>query len=81
MDFIKWKLPDLRYQGLLVELTRVLLDMYSAPLINCEETESTLGELSSLMEQEIAVSSQLKQIGGQLDLMFRMSGMLTATSQ
>ena len=61
-----------------MELTRVLLDMYSAPLINCENIASTLVELSSLMEQEIAVSSQLKQIGGQLDLMFRMSGMLTA---
>ena len=50
VDFIKWKLPDLRYQGLLVEVTRVLLDMYSAPLINCENTTSTLVELFNLVE-------------------------------
>ena len=60
VDFIKWKLSDHRYQGLLVEVARVLLDMYSAPLINCEETENILSELSSHLDQEIAVSSQLK---------------------
>ena len=60
VEFIKWKLSDIRYQGLLVEVTRVLLDMYSAPLINCEETSSVLSELIFLVDQEISVSSELK---------------------
>ena len=60
VDFIKWKLSDHRYQGLLVEVTRVLLDMYSAPLINCEETTELISELSALLDKEIAVSSSLK---------------------
>jgi U3 small nucleolar RNA-associated protein 15 len=60
VDFIKWKLTDHRFQCLLLEVTRVLLDMYSAPLINCEETTSLISELSALLDKEIAVSSQLK---------------------
>lgn len=37
VDFIKWKITDFRYQGLLIEVTRILVDMYSAPLINCDD--------------------------------------------
>ena len=32
-NFLTWKLADHRYQGVLVEVARVLIDMYSAPLI------------------------------------------------
>ena len=58
VNFIKWKLPDIRYQPLLVEVARVLLDMYSGPLIF--NSGEALGELASLIDQEVAISTQLK---------------------
>ena len=35
--FLRWKMVDHRYQGVLVEVARVILDMYSAPLTLCRE--------------------------------------------
>ena len=75
LTFIKWKLGDLRYQPLLVEITRVLLDMYSGPLVL--HTESPfLKEIGQLVESEAKINSELKQIGGQMDMMLRMASAL-----
>lgn len=74
VDFIKWKLPDIRYQSLLVEVARVLLDMYAGPLVF--NSGDSLSDLASLIQQEVAISSQLKSIGGQMDMMIRMASAL-----
>ena len=34
--FLKWKVTDHRYQGVLLEVTRVIIDMYSAPMISTD---------------------------------------------
>lgn len=75
LTFIKWKLSDIRYQPLLIEISRVLLDMYSGPLVLHTETPF-LRELSTLVEQEVRISAELKQIGGQMDMMLRMASAL-----
>jgi U3 small nucleolar RNA-associated protein 15 len=35
LDFLSWKFPDHRYSSLLLDVLRVLLDLYSAPLALC----------------------------------------------
>ncbi|TNV80314.1 hypothetical protein FGO68_gene11371 [Halteria grandinella] len=79
MEFIRWKLADHRYQGVLCEVARVLLDMYSAPITLCGDKEAIkmINELRDLVERDIKVQVQLKEIGGQLDLMFRMASAVT----
>jgi hypothetical protein len=67
-------LPDIRYQPLLIEVARVLLDVYAGPLVF--NSGEALGELASLIDQEVAISTQLKQIGGQMDMMIRMASAL-----
>lgn len=34
LEFVQWKIGDYRYSGVLTEVTRIMIDMYSAPLIN-----------------------------------------------
>jgi len=64
MDFLNWKLGDHRFQGILLEVARIIIDMYSAPLINCDDASKSLEKLSKTVEQEVALSAELKQLGG-----------------
>jgi hypothetical protein len=45
--------------------------MYASPLVF--NSGEALGEIASLIEQEVNISTQLKQIGGLMDMMIRMA--------
>ena len=74
-DFLAWKLADHRYQSLLVEVARIVLDMYSGPLLlaNAPESARFLKDLGQVVDRDVQVQTDLKQIGGQLDLLFRLA--------
>lgn len=68
-----WKIEDYRYQGLYLEILRVILDMYSGVVgLSTKLDQMLFTQLSSTLERDIAVSSQLKEIQGQLDMMIRL---------
>ncbi len=61
----------------MLEVLRVLVDMYSAPLINSgTQSGEMIQGLLETIKKEVEVATQLKQIGGQLEMMFRMAAAL-----
>jgi hypothetical protein len=57
----------------LIEIARVVLDMYSGPLVLIDSSKSFIKELGALVDQEARINAELKQIGGQMDMMLRMA--------
>ena len=59
VGFIKWKVTDHRYQSLLVEVARILVDMYSAALVASGDSKA-IRDLWSTVQGEVEVSKNLK---------------------
>ena len=68
--FLLWKLADPRFQAPLLEITRVLLDIYSAPLIAAGGAPF-IERLSEWAREEAELGKELKQVGGQIEMLFR----------
>ena len=47
--------------------------MYSGPLVLIDSSKSFIKELGALVDQEARINAELKQIGGQMDMMLRMA--------
>ena len=54
MDFLVWKLPDHRYSHVLLEVARIVLDMYSAVIGLSDRFDNKLfNQLNLMVDDQI----------------------------
>ena len=75
VEFIQWKVTDYRYQPLLLQVFRFLIDMYSGVLGTGHST--TLDHLFTTsmhtsLSQQIQLSESLLQLKGQIEMIEKM---------
>jgi hypothetical protein len=72
VEFIKWKIQDYRYQHILVQVLRFLVDMYQGVLgsgINPELDAMFADDLRGLLQNEIEVNENLMELKGQIEML------------
>ena len=71
-DFIKWKISDYRYQNILVQVLRFLVDMYQGVLGSGNEPQVDsifADDLRNILSNEIEVSENLIELKGQIEML------------
>jgi len=75
LDFIKWKIQDYRYQNVLVQVLRFVVDAYSGVIgqgLEPEIDHAVMVELRGILESEVQVAESLTSLKGQIDMVLKM---------
>ena len=69
LNFISWKINDYRYQEVLLQVLRFVIDMYSGVMGNSPQVDEllTMGLLRQVSD-EVQIDQELLQLKGQIDL-------------
>jgi len=71
VDFIKWKICDYRYQNVLIQVLRFVIDMYQGVIGNGQNPYVDAmfnDELRMILSNEIEVNENLVQLKGQIEM-------------
>ena len=71
LGFIGWKVGDYRYAGVVTEVLRVLIDMYSGVVGMGGRVDAMVEELAAKVGEECDTVGTLKEIGGQVEMLMR----------
>lgn len=68
IEFLVWKIQDHRYQSVLVEVARILVDMYSGVLGGSSKSVDRVffKDLNQTVEQQVTLIKNLGELKGQL---------------
>ena len=75
-DFLIWKLPDHRYAQVLLEVSRIALDMYAGVIGLSDKFDNKLfNQLNILVDEQIQLQKGLLELSGQIELVMRLASL------
>lgn len=79
VEFIQWKVQDYRYQNVLVQMLRFVVDVYSGVIgkgMEPEIDQIVIVDLKGVLDNEVEVTQNLLQLKGQIDMVLKMQQMI-----
>jgi U3 small nucleolar RNA-associated protein 15 len=75
-DFLIWKLPDHRYAQVLLEVTRIALNMYAGVVGLSDRFDNKLfNQLNLMVNDQIELQKGLLELSGQIELVTRLASL------
>lgn len=76
LDFLIWKLPDYRYAQVLLEVSRITLDMYAGVVGLSDRFDNKLfNQLNLMVNDQIELQKGLLELSGQIELVTRLASL------
>lgn len=69
MTFLVWKIADHRFSNVLLDVTRITIEMYSGVLGLASSTQKKLEELEKVVIKQVELSKGLLALHGQIDML------------
>lgn len=69
MTFLVWKIADHRFSNVLLDVTRITIEMYSGVLGLASSTQKKLEELEKVVIKQVELSKGLLALNGQIDML------------
>jgi len=75
-DFLIWKLPDHRYAQVLLEVTRITLNMYAGVVGLSDRFDNKLfNQLNLMVNDQVELQKGLLELSGQIELVTRLASL------
>ena len=69
LKFLVWKVGDYRYAGVLIEVTRITIDMYSAVFSLSQPIQTLLNQLLSSVRSQVDINEGLLELDGEIEML------------
>ena len=69
LKFLIWKVGDYRYAGVLLEVTRITIDMYSAVFSQSQTVQSMLSQLLTAIRSQVDINEGLLELDGEIEML------------
>ena len=69
LKFLIWKVGDYRYAGVLLEVTRITIDMYSAVFSQSQTVQSMLSQLLTAVRSQVDINEGLLELDGEIEML------------
>ncbi|CAI2366443.1 unnamed protein product [Moneuplotes crassus] len=81
LDFLIWKISDYRFSDILVEVAKIVIDMYSCVIGHSEEVFKKFKELYTKVDTEIDEQKQMLEVKSKLDTLKTCYNIFALSSQ
>jgi len=69
LKFLVWKVGDYRYAAVLIEVTRITIDMYSAVFSLSQPIQTLLNQLLSSVRSQVDINEGLLELDGEIEML------------
>ena len=69
LKFLIWKVGDYRYAAVLLEVTRITIDMYSAVFSQSQTVQSMLSQLLTAVRSQVDINEGLLELDGEIEML------------
>lgn len=69
LKFLVWKVGDYRYAGVLIEVTRITIDMYSAVFSLSQPIQTLLNQLLTSVRSQVDINEGLLELDGEIEML------------
>ena len=69
LKFLVWKVGDYRYAGVLLEVTRITIDMYSAVFGLSQPIQTLLNQLLTAVRSQVDINEGLLELDGEIEML------------
>jgi hypothetical protein len=68
LKFLIWKVGDYRYASVLLEVTRITIDMYSAVFDQSQQVRAQLNQLIATIQSQVNINEGLLELNGEIEM-------------
>jgi len=69
LKFLVWKVGDYRYAAVLIEVTRITIDMYSAVFSLSQPIQTLLNQLLTSVRSQVDINEGLLELDGEIEML------------